>query len=310
MKIKKFFSLILALTLSLFAFSLVACGGGDNGDETALKFTEQSGAYAVSGYEGEVTSVVIPETYQGKAVTKILAKAFEGTEIEEITIPKSITEMGSDAFFSCQKLKKVTFTGTIDQWAEIKFVNEHANPISASKKLIINGSEVTTANFTTATKIGDYAFCNYTPLTSVDLGDNVVTVGVSAFDGCSKIANLTLGDKVERFEYRAFGTCSSLTSVVFTDSVTTLCAESFRDCGSLQSIYIPASVTLIEKAAFNYDSALKSAVFEVTEGWFVTQNEVAAFGEEIDPEVMADDEEVAELLSVRLYDDSYYWKRT
>ena len=229
--------------------------------------------------------------------------------ITEITIPSTIVEIGFGAFASCSKITKVTYLGTIDNWAEIKFGSAESNPISVSKNLVIGGSKVTTIALTTATLVSDYAFSSYTPLTSVDIGDNVVTVGKSAFDGCSMLSNLTLGDKVERFEYRSFGNCDSLTEVIFTNSVKTLCAESFRDCDNLQSIYIPASVEVIEKAAFNYDSSLVSAVFEVTEGWYVSTGENAATGINIDPEVMEDTKEVAELLSIKMYDDSHYWRR-
>jgi hypothetical protein len=207
------------------------------------------------------------------------------------------------------KIHFIHYNNNDDNWAEIKFGSEKSNPITISKNLVIGGNKVTTIALTTATLVSDYAFSSYTPLTSVDIGDNVVTIGKSAFDGCSMLSNLTLGDKVERFEYRSFGNCDSLTEVIFTNNVKTLCAESFRDCDNLQSIYIPASVEVIEKAAFNYDSSLVSAVFEVTEGWYVSTGENAVTGINIDPEVMEDAKEVAELLSVKMYDDSHYWRR-
>lgn len=304
---KRILSLIFAIVLS---FGLIACGGGDEGKDDGLRYTELSnGTYSVSDYEGKDTVVVIPESKDGKPVTKISANAFAEMGITEITIPASIIEIGIDAFDSCSKITKVTYLGTIDNWAEIKFGSEKSNPITISKNLVIGGNKVTTIALTTATLVSDYAFSSYTPLTSVDIGDNVVTVGASAFDGCSMLSNLTLGDKVERFEYRSFGNCDSLTEVIFTNSVKTLCAESFRDCDNLQSIFIPASVEVIEKAAFNYDSSLVSAVFEITEGWYVSTSENAVTGTYIDPEVMEDAREVAELLSVKMYDDAHYWRR-
>ncbi len=306
MKNKNFLAIFLTLVLAISAVSLVACDGeGDGG----LAFKEENGVYVVTGYDGEDGSVVIPESYEGKSVTKIGANAFSTKKITEITIPSSIVEIGKDAFASCSKLNKATYTGTVDEWVEIKFANKDSNPAFISKNLVIGGEKVTTLALSTATKVGDYAFSGYIPLTSVDLGDNVVTVGVSAFEDCSKIDTLTLGDKVESFEYRAFGTCDSLTEVIFTPNVKTLCEESFRDCANLASIYIPASLTSIQKAAFNYDTALVSAEFEIKEGWFVTENLAAFFGEDLDPEVVENNEEVAKLLSVEGYNRGHYWKR-
>ena len=184
---KKFLSLIFAVILS---FGLVACGGGGDGKDDGLRYTELSnGTYSVSGYEGEDTIVVIPESKDGKSVTKIEKEAFSGAQITEITIPASIIEIGIDAFVSCSRITKVTYLGTIDNWAEIKFGSADSNPISISKNLVIGGSKVTTVNLTTATLVSDYAFSSYTPLTSVDIGDNVVTVGSCAFESCGMLSN-------------------------------------------------------------------------------------------------------------------------
>ena len=98
----------------VFSFGLVACGGGDEGKDDGLRYTELSnGTYSVSGYEGEDTVVVIPEIKDGKAVTKISKEAFAGKQITEVTIPSSIIEIGSNAFVSCSKITKVTYLGTI-----------------------------------------------------------------------------------------------------------------------------------------------------------------------------------------------------
>ena len=308
MKIKKILTVLIVSVLALGSFTLLACGGGDDA-KSGLTFTEQGGVYAVSGYEGESTSVVIPDSHEGKNVAKISAEAFSGKKITEITIPASVVEIGKDAFVGCDKLTKVTYRGAADNWVEIKFASADSNPVSICKNLVINGEKLTTLALTTATKISDYAFKGYTPLTSVDIGDNVVSVGISAFEDCSLISSLTLGDKVESFEYRAFGTCSSLTSVVFTDSVKVLYEEAFRDCGKLENVYIPASLTSIQKAAFNYDTALTSVTFEVTEGWFVTESLASSIGEDIDPELLENAEEAAKLLSVKSYNRAHYWKR-
>ncbi len=309
MKIKKVLLTLLVLVFALSSFTLLACGGGGDDSKSGLTFTEQSGVYAVSGYEGESTSVVIPDSYEGKTVAKISAEAFSNKKITEITIPSSVVEIGKAAFVGCDKLAKVTYNGTADNWVEIKFATQDSNPVSISKNLVINGEKLTTLALTTATKISDYAFKGYTPLTSVDLGDNVVSVGISAFEDCSLISSLTLGDKVESFEYRAFSTCSSLTRVVFTENVKVLNEEAFRYCVKLASIYIPASLTSIQKAAFNYDTNLVSATFEVVEGWFVAESLTASFGEDLDPEVLRNTEEAAKLLSVKDYNRGHYWTR-
>jgi len=55
-----------------------------------------------------ITSVIIPETYQGIAVTEIMSSAFANCPIlETVVIPASVTIIGAGAFMFCYKLKAV-----------------------------------------------------------------------------------------------------------------------------------------------------------------------------------------------------------
>ena len=131
---KKFITIVLSLLLAIGAFALVGCDGGKE-EGNGLIFTEQGNTYVVSGYEGEDASVIIPQTYKDKSVTKVAKNAFANKSIEEITIPSSIIEFGSDAFVSCGKLKKTTYLGSVDSWAEIKFANADANLFAVNYKV-------------------------------------------------------------------------------------------------------------------------------------------------------------------------------
>ena len=74
--------------------------------------------YIVSN--GTVTSgaVVIPATHEGKAVTSIAPDGFLDTSITSITIPSSVTYIGSRSLISTT-LASVTFQGTIGYFAPI-----------------------------------------------------------------------------------------------------------------------------------------------------------------------------------------------
>ena len=109
--------------------------------------------------------IIIPDSYDGKTVTSI----------------------GEDAFSNCTSLTSVNYTGTINQWAQIEFVDIDANPVYYAKKLYINNELVTEAVLTTATKISNYAFCGYSSLTSVVIGDGVTSIGSYAFYSCDSL---------------------------------------------------------------------------------------------------------------------------
>lgn len=68
------------------------------------------------------------------------------------------------------------------------------------------------------TSIGEYAFCEYSGLTSVIIPNSVTRIGEAAFAGCSSLRNITIPASVTNIGTGAFGRCSSLTSVIFEDS--------------------------------------------------------------------------------------------
>jgi hypothetical protein len=91
---------------------------------------------------------------------------------------------------------------------------------------------------------------NYSPLTSVVIGDNVKTIGASAFEECSSLTTVKMGDRVTNIEANAFYKCSSLKNIEINDSVKSIGASAFGYCALLTNIVIPDSVTSIGKSAF------------------------------------------------------------
>ena len=66
------------------------------------------------------------------------------------------------------KLEKINFLGTVNQWAEIDFRGAIDTPTYFAGDLYINGELLTKANIT-ATKINDWAFTGCKSLTSVTI---------------------------------------------------------------------------------------------------------------------------------------------
>ena len=74
-------------------------------------------------YYGEYDNVVIPEqvTYKGitYTVNEIVRFAFAGYTVKNLTIPKSVTEIGDKAFTTTDT-DSITFTGTMEEWKAVK----------------------------------------------------------------------------------------------------------------------------------------------------------------------------------------------
>ena len=92
------------------------------------------------------------------------------------------------------------------------------------------------------TRIGTYAFRNFTALTSVETASTVETIGAYAFSGCTLLSGFTVPDSVKTIENNAFYSCSGLRSVYIPDSVTSISASSysyspFYNCNSALVLY-------------------------------------------------------------------------
>lgn len=63
-----------------------------------FKYHQSGDGYVIDGYKGKEKEVVIPETINKKPVKAIGEEAFEGSNIEKVTISKNVTEIGEGAF--------------------------------------------------------------------------------------------------------------------------------------------------------------------------------------------------------------------
>ena len=159
--------------------------------DSVLEYTVNSDdTVTINGYNGNDTTLSIPATIEGKPVTSIKGYGFNGSQIEELTLPSSFTEVPGHAFYGCYKLKKVNLPNTITSIGTYAFEfcwNLTTINFPARLAYIKNGAfygctSLTSVAFnnSSAIRFNSYSFVN-TGLTSVTIPKNVVSIGDYAF---------------------------------------------------------------------------------------------------------------------------------
>ena len=225
-------------------------------------------------------------------LTDIAKHAFgDCASLVNISLPKQITYIGTDAFSGCMNLKKVNHPD-LSAWCKIDFSGSNANPLHNGAKFYVNGVEQT--NLTIPSDIAEIKFCAFfgcTSLKSVTIGNSVTSIGGSAFEGCGSLESIIIPDSITEIGHAAFKDCtgelivncnipdgdantfskeyafygSKFTKVTIGDSVTSIGDYAFYDCTSLTSVTIHDSVTSIGYEAFEGCTSLTDTYVNITD---------------------------------------------
>ncbi len=153
-----------------------------------IVFETTSEGLVVAGYNGTVTNLVIPEKKDGVAVVGIKDFAFNRCEtLVTVTIPNSVTNIGSSAFIHCTNLNEITVS--TDNYAYF------------DKGGVLFNKDQTTLVCYPAGRLGPYTIPN-----------SVANIGFGAFVGC-RLTSVTIPDSVTSIGNNAFYGCSGLTAI-------------------------------------------------------------------------------------------------
>ena len=121
-----------------------------------------------------------------------------------VTIPASVTSIGEDAFFYCNKLRKVYFEGTLEQWLQISFGDVDSTPLLYH--LYIKGEEVKDLVIPDGvTSIGDYTFNGCGWLESVTIPASVTSIGKQVFSASNRFITVNYCGSQEQWAEISIG---------------------------------------------------------------------------------------------------------
>lgn len=162
----------------------------DNGVRNGFYTTIENDKVSILGLAENIDNVVIPKEMDGKEVTKINSWAFTNSNIKEITIPDSVTEIGHDCFSGCRSLGKVSLSNNLQS-------------------------------------IPYNCFPGCTNLYSIDIPESVIEIGDNAFSEGS-LKQINLPSNLKKIDYGAFSFSYTLLSIKIPDSVTEIGSNVFE----------------------------------------------------------------------------------
>ena len=174
--------------------------------------------------QAAVTKVEIPNT-----VVSIGTNAFWKCNTIETTLPASVRELGATAFYG-------TFVVNVDANNPYLCSEENGKVLySKDKTTLYQVSQDCAGDFTipsTVTTINDFAMNGCANVTGeLVIPDSVQTIGRSAFEGTG-FTSLNLGNSVKEIGVSAFYKCAAMTGdLVIPTSVTTIGANAFIGTG-------------------------------------------------------------------------------
>lgn len=233
-------------------------------------FTFDATTGTIKKYNGNDAVVNIPSEINGTPVTTIGNAAFRDSSVTSVTIPASVTEIGSNAFADCTNLTSVHYEG---DWSNLTIqsgnpaVEDAANaPLFDFEFIPPDNTAVIVTNYKyngaaadvtipsryqgkPVTTIGHAAFFN-SAVTSVTIPDSVTSISDEAFINCPKLTNISIPNSVTYIGFSAFSSCTSLKSITLPSSLSFISGALFLGCSQLTTIHIPVSVTSIGNNAF------------------------------------------------------------
>ena len=181
--------------------------------------------------------------------------------MKSLSIPNSVTSIGSSAFYFCVGLVSISLPNSISVLERGVF--------DRCKSL----QTITIPN--SVTKIGEGAFFLCENLTSVVIPSSVKTIEDNPFQRCFGLTQIVVEEGntsyysdndcnaiIEKSSNTLISGCKNTT---ITNSVKSIGQDAFEFCTGLTSIIIPSSVTSINSSAFSYCSNLTSITSYVTD---------------------------------------------
>ena len=162
--------------------------------------------------------------------------------LEDVTIPLSLTSIGSYAFFRCGALASIEIPQGVAGIGTAAFaecssltsfiVDEKNTHLSSKGPILFNKDESELIAYPTAS--GHFT-----------IPPGVSAIGASAFQGCDGLTSLTISEGVLSIGESAFQYCDNLSSVTIPEGVTSIGIAAFWECPNLTDVVLEGDAPIL-----------------------------------------------------------------
>ena len=214
--------------------------------------------------------ITIPES-----VTSIGICVFRGCEeLKEIIIPDSVTKIGNSAFSNCRFLSKVKLSNNLTDFGQGVFKNcISLTEITIPKTVTYctGSTPYTNGIFYGCTNLKNITLEDGMPkiagsllmgssIEQITIPETVTKIEQSAFFGCKELKEITIPVTVKEIYNSAFSNCTSLETLVFPDTVSSVGTYVAEGCTNLKSVTWTKSLNEIPGWAFEYCESLTTVI--------------------------------------------------
>lgn len=214
---------------------------------------------AISIDLSEATGTAIPnDNFYGRGSLKSMEfpqnlltignNAFRGTGLTDLSVPETVTSIGSCCFQDCESLVSAML---------------NCENVTLGIGCFNSCGSLETVNIVGTPDLPKDCFLDCQKLTTVTLPDGLQGIGESCFNNCQGLSSINLPAGMTYINSYGFYRTSSLKEIIFPESLISISSYAFR-YGGLTKADLPERLTTIGYRAFNACSSLEEVVLPIT----------------------------------------------